>query len=110
MDISNFLNPVEETVQDSPEDLLDHVADTFTEIKNEGEANDNPEQHESPRITTDQALRALDALRYEENRDVPDAGLQALLLRRLKEVTNKRPRDRLDRARQQSLYNYFMSM
>jgi len=110
MDVSDFLNPVEETVEDSPEDLLDHVAETFTEIEIESEGNGNPEQHDLPPISIDQALQAFDiVLRYEEDLDIPNVQLQTFLRRRLKEVTDNKLRDRIDKAQQQSLYSYFMS-
>ena len=60
MDIANFINPPEEVVVDSTEELLDHIAETFSEI--ESPADDEEEQQVAPYITTSAALQAVNLL------------------------------------------------
>jgi len=37
IDIANFINPPEEAVEDSGDDLIDHIAKTFSEAREPGE-------------------------------------------------------------------------
>ena len=37
MDIANFINPPEEAVKDSGDDLIDYIAETFSEAREPGE-------------------------------------------------------------------------
>ena len=59
-DIANFINPPEEVVVDSTEELLDHIAEIFSEI--ESPADDEEEQQVAPYITTSAALQAVNLL------------------------------------------------
>jgi len=54
MDIANFINPLEEAVVDSGEDLLEHIAETFSEAREPDE--EDEEQHVPQLITTAAAL------------------------------------------------------
>ena len=37
IDIANFINPPEEAVKDSGDDLIDYIAETFSEAREPGE-------------------------------------------------------------------------
>lgn len=50
MDIANFINPPEEAVVDSGEDLLKHITETFSEAREPDK--EDEEQHVPQPITT----------------------------------------------------------
>jgi len=52
--MANFINPLEEAVKDSGDDLIEHIAETFSEAR-EPEEEDGEQQLPQP-ITTAAAL------------------------------------------------------
>jgi hypothetical protein len=63
MDIQNFLNPVEEVIQDSPEQLEEHI---LAQFEPEVEQESDEEIEQLPRVTADEALEALAKLQLHE--------------------------------------------
>jgi len=66
IDIANFINLPEEAVEDSGDDLIDHIAETFSEAYELGEE-DGEQQLPQP-ITTTATLQAVNLLiQFEVN-------------------------------------------
>jgi predicted RNA-binding protein associated with RNAse of E/G family len=61
IDINNFINPPEEEVFDTGDDLIDHIAETFSEVELVDEA-EADEQQESQLISMGEALKAVNLL------------------------------------------------
>ena len=73
MRIGEFLNPVEEVVEDTEEDLEDHIVAIYDGHEREYETE---EEVIVSRVQNKDALRALETLRlYEEQREVGDDDL-----------------------------------
>ena len=73
MRIDEFLNPVEEVVEDTEEDLEDHIVAIYDGHEREYETE---EEVIVSRVQNKDALRALETLRlYEEQREVGDDDL-----------------------------------
>ena len=74
MRIDEFLNPVEEVVEDTEEDLEDHIVAIYDGHESEYETEE--EEVIVSRVQNKDALRALETLRlYEEQREVGDDDL-----------------------------------
>ena len=74
MRIDEFLNPVEEVVEDTEEDLEDHIVAIYDGHEREYETEE--EKVIVSRVQNKDALRALETLRlYEEQREVGDDDL-----------------------------------
>ena len=89
MDIANFINPPEEAVEDSGDDLIDHIAETFSEAREPGEE-DGEQQLPQP-ITTAAALQAVNLLvQFEVNERGLDLPALERIRRRITEVQLER--------------------
>ncbi|OJD20750.1 hypothetical protein ACJ73_07913 [Blastomyces percursus] len=76
MNIENFLNPVEEVVQDSPEELEQHI---IAQLEPEGSEDEDEHAEIEPLITLTTALSSLQMLRlFEEQQDKGDIELQVI--------------------------------
>ena len=103
MDLSTFLNPEEEAIVDSGDDLIQHIASTYTEAEDKDEE-DQEQQFVQP-VSMEEVLRALDTvLQWEEEKNVPNADFQG---KRMREVSSLRFKERLDKAEQRLVTSYF---
>lgn len=88
MDIDQFLNPIDEVVEDSIEQLDDQILAQFGP---EIEAESDEEIEVLPRITISEALEALKRLRlYEEQQEEGDSELIKALDRHEKLITGRK--------------------
>jgi hypothetical protein len=102
MDISMFLNPVEERVDDSEEDLLEMLASMYSHSEHDQEEDGTAVV--APKVTIIEALEALATLRlYEEQRDDD----QVEVLRRLRALEKDIQGRRHTETTQSLITSYF---
>ena len=94
MAISNFVNPPEEEIVDSSDDLLDHIAETFSELELEDSETTVEDQSPEP-LPVSEAMKAVSSLLqfYQQQEDVDLASLSHLS-RIQRQVTNIRLRQK----------------
>ena len=80
MNIQNFINLLGEEVEDSTEDLIEHVAELYAGPDRDAETDE--EDTQQPQIKLNEALEALRTLRlYEEQQEDGDREVIVTLLR-----------------------------
>ena len=86
MDISTFLNPSEEAVVNTTDDLINHITNAFSEVQSQEEV--EAKQAESEPIPIDHLLQYLDiVLRFEEDQGTGNGDLRDLLRQRIRTVS-----------------------
>lgn len=103
MDIRQFLNPVEEKVEDTIEDLDTQVLAQFDP---EVEVESDEEVEPTPKIPINEALTALNCLRlYEEQQEMGNTSLIQALDRQERAIISRR----MTIAQQQDIRSFFRS-
>lgn len=106
MDINNFINPPDEQAVDTSEDLLQQVAETFTEVPQQDDES-TIEQQEAQPISRQQALDAINlVIQYEEQQAGVDLKHLAMLRHRQKSLFWERFKERTSK-KQATLDTYF---
>ncbi|KAI1818923.1 hypothetical protein F4861DRAFT_534844 [Xylaria intraflava] len=104
MDINNLINMPEETIIDSPEDLIDQIAATFSEVD---DPDDAVEQQEIQPVPVSEALKAVNLLlRFEEQQEDVSLSMLAQLRISRRRITEASLRKDLN-AEQKTLDRYF---
>jgi len=105
MDMANFINPPEEAVEDSGDDLIEHIAETFSEAR-EPEEEDGEQQLPQP-ITTTAALQAVNLLVQFE---VQEGGLDLPALERIRQRITEVQLERAGSGKQTTINSYFQTV
>ncbi|KAK3366636.1 hypothetical protein B0T24DRAFT_596552 [Lasiosphaeria ovina] len=106
MDIQNFIEPPEEVIVESPYDLLNHVAETFSEVRLIDYDDDVEERGIEP-IPTANALTAVTHfIDFEEQQENPDLALLIKLRQRQRALTVEQLKKGAS-GTQRSLDSYF---
>lgn len=91
MAISRFLNPPEEAIDDSQDDVLEHVAATFSVDQRNAESDEEEDAGTTPTYTLREATAMLSQLKiYEEQQEQENAEAQPLLRRYERLLSNRR--------------------
>ena len=102
MNIRNFIELPGEEVEDSSEDLIEHVAELYAGPDRDAETDE--EVVEQPQIKLDEALVALQKLRLsEEQQSDSDRDIVTTLSRHERRIQGRRPQN----TKQQSIAMYF---
>jgi len=91
MDINNFINPTEERVVDSTDDIIDLIVAQFNS-KDSEEAKGEAIEPIVPVVTTTEAIKALNILKqYQEQRIEPiNQDFMAYLRKELRDLESRR--------------------
>jgi len=93
MDIQNLLNPPEEAIQDTSNDLIAHVTKVYSEAPKQG-AKDTPEERVVQPISVGAALVAVNQLlQFEEQQEDADVAILNHLQQVRKNVVRQRLRE-----------------
>src|SRR5437667_5476181 len=91
MDINNFIDPIDESTGNEPENIIEHIAAQFGPEK---DAESDEEDIEQPKIKISEALAALQQLRlYEEQQDESDSGFLSLLNKYEQRIQDRRMKE-----------------
>ena len=102
MNIREFIELPGEEVEDSSEDLIEHVVELYAGPDRDAETDE--EAVEQPQIKLDEALVALQRLRlYEEQQSDSDRDVITTLSRHERRIQGRRPQN----TKQQSIATYF---